>query len=116
MIYKIMANNLKYEEMEVQGKSGETLIMTDPKRVNAGDFHSITRYVVDCLDNIPDIPEFLYRICYMPDAYTLRSFVVGEEEVSLIMRLAQKEILHCDSVGVSRIIQRNKEAIAELTH
>ena len=81
--YRILQDNRRYGEMEVEWENGVRLILTDAKSIYHDDYNSIKGWVVDCMneDGNEFIPEYLYSLSFMPDGYSLITYIVNEDVV-----------------------------------
>lgn len=115
--YRITQNNRRYGEIEVEWENGARLILTDAKRLYSDDYNAIRSHVVNCLDgNIAELaPEYLYSLSFMPDGYSLITFIVDEDVAKKVIQDNVVNILHHGSNGLKEYLEElnNKLPLAE---
>lgn len=110
--YKIIQNNRRYGEIEIEWKDGVRLILTDSRSVHSNDWCSLKVWNVDCLDeSVEDIPEYIYEFSYMPDGYSLMSAIVDEEVAENIIKNNVTAILHKDSNKLKEYLESLNEKL-----
>lgn len=94
--YKILQDNRRYGEMKVEWEYGVRLILTDAKMVYSDDYNAIRSWTVDCLneDGNEFIPEYLYSLSFMPDGYSLITFIVDDDIAKKVIQDNLVNILH----------------------
>lgn len=95
--YKVLQDNSRWGEIEVSGEHGERLILCDKHRVYSDDYNSLSVWNVDCLDEVAEIPERIYQMSYMPDAYSLIIAYVNEKAAMAFMSANALNVIRRDS-------------------
>lgn len=105
--YRITQDNRRYGEMEVEWERGVLLILTDAKSVYHDDYNSIRSWIVDCKneDGCEFIPEYLYSLSFMPDGYSLTTFIVDEDVAKKVIADNVINILHHGSNGLKEYLE-----------
>ena len=115
--YRILQDNRRYGEMEVEWENGVRLILTDAKSIYHDDYNSIKGWVVDCMneDGNEFIPEYLYSLSFMPDGYSLITYIVNEDVANKVITDYVINILHHGSDGLKKYLEElhNKLPLAE---
>ncbi|MDE6388939.1 MAG: hypothetical protein K2L82_14155 [Lachnospiraceae bacterium] len=105
--YRITQDNSQYGEMEVEWENGVRLILTDAKRIYSDDWNSIKGWVVDCTneDGNEFIPEYLYSLSFMPDGYSLTTYIVDEDVAKKVITDNVINILHHGGNGLKDYLE-----------
>lgn len=110
--YKILQDNRRYGELEIEWQNGIKLILTDSRSIHSNDWCNLKVWNVDCLDeSAENIPEYIYEFSYMPDGYSLMSAIVDEEVAENIIRDNVTAILHKDSNKLKEYLESLNEKL-----
>lgn len=111
--YKVVQDNRRYGELEIEWQNGIKLILTDSRSIHSNDWCNLKVWNVDCLDeNVENIPEHIYEFSYMPDGYSLMSAIVDEVVAESIIRDNIVAILHKDSSKLKEYLESLNEKLA----
>ncbi len=95
--YKVLQDNSRWGEVEVDGPNGERLILNERQKVYGDDYNSIYVWQVDCLDEKAEIPDRIYQLSYMPDGYSSLTVYVDEDAAMRLFDLKTVYFLRKDS-------------------
>lgn len=110
--YKIVQDNRRYGEIEIEWKDGVRLILTDSRSIHSNDWCSLKVWNVDCLDeSVENVPEYMYEFSYMPDGYSLMCAIVDEPVVVNIIRDNITSILHKDGNCLREYLKTLNESL-----